>query len=95
MISELMISDMKDQLDSAQYANQKGISLQHYLVNMIDRILCDTDNNSKGEITAVIATLFDWKEAFSRQCPKLGIEAFMSYGVRPALIPLLINYLEK
>ena len=35
----------------------------------------DTDNSSEGEATAVIATLYDWKEAFPRQCPKLGIEA--------------------
>ena len=57
-------------------------------------ILSDTDNNSRGEITAVIATLFDWKEAFPRQCPKLGIEAFIKCGDRPALIPVLINYLQ-
>ena len=95
MIAELMVSDMKSHLDISQYANQKGLSLQHYLVNMIDRILSDTDNNSKGEITAVIATLFDWKEAFPRLCPKLGIEAFIKCGVRPALIPLLINYLQE
>ena len=40
---------------------------------MIDKILSDTDNRSKGEVNAVIATLVDWKEAFQRQCPKLGI----------------------
>ena len=73
LIAELMISDISGQLDPSQYANQKGISLQHYLINMINRILSDTDKNSKGEINAVIATLYDWKEAFPRQCPKLGI----------------------
>ena len=49
---------------------------------------------SKGEINAVIATLYDWKEAFPRQCPKLGIEAFIKCGVRSSLIPLLISYLQ-
>jgi hypothetical protein len=68
--------------------------LQHYLINMIDKILSDTDKNSKGEINAVIATLYDWKEAFPRQDPKLGIEAFIKCGVRSSLIPLLINYLQ-
>ena len=94
MIAELMISDVSQELDPAQYANQKGISLQHYLINMINRILSDTDKNSKGEINAVIATLYDWKEAFPRQDPKLGIEAFIKCGVRGSLIPLLINYLQ-
>ena len=64
MIAELMIDYIKNHLDPAQYANQKGISLQHYLINMIDKILSDTDNNSRGEINAVIATLYDWQEAF-------------------------------
>ena len=94
MIAKLMISDISKYLDPSQYANQKGLSLQHYLINMINRILSDTDKNSKGEINAVIATLYDWKEAFPRQCPKLGIEAFIKCGVRSSLIPLLINYLQ-
>ena len=70
------------------------ISLQHYLIKMINQILSDTDNNSKGEVNAVLATLFDWKEAFSRQCPKLGVEAFIKCGVRPSLIPLITNCLQ-
>ena len=94
MIAKLMISDILPNLDPSQYANQKGLSLQHYLINMIDKILSDTDKNSKGEINAVIATLYDWKEAFPRQDPKLGIEAFIKCGVRSSLIPLLINYLQ-
>ena len=94
LIAELIISDMSKKLDPAQFANQKGLSLQHYLIKMIHKILNDLDNNSKGEVTAVLATLIDWKEAFPRQCPKLGIEAFIKCGVRGALIPLLINYLQ-
>ena len=94
MIAEIIISDMAKSLDPAQYANQKGLSLQHYLIKMINKILSDTDNSSKGEVNAVLATLYDWKEAFPRQCPKLGIEAFMKCGVRSSLIPVLINYLQ-
>ena len=86
MVTELIISDMASNLDPSQYANQKGLSLQHYLIKMIDRILSDTDNNSRGEVNAVLATLYDWKEAFPRQCPKLGVEAFMKCGVRNSLI---------
>merc|ERR1712055_523176 len=40
------------------------------------------------------ATMVDWKQAFSRQCPKLGIESFIKNGVRPALIPTLISYFQ-
>ena len=94
MIAELMISDIKEKLDPSQYANQKGVSLQHYLIKMIHVILSDTDNSQKGEANAVIASLIDWKEALPRQCPKLGIQSFMKCGVRSSLIPVLVNYLQ-
>ena len=90
-----MISDMADKLDPAQYGNQKGISIQHYLVNMIHRILSVLDNNSRKDTFAVIASLIDWKDAFPRQCPKLGIESFIKNGVRPSLIPILVNYFQN
>ena len=73
---------------------QKGTSIQHYLLKMIHRILGALDNNSKGDTFAVLATLIDWNSAFPRQCPKLGIESFIQNGVRPALIPVLINYFQ-
>jgi hypothetical protein len=55
-----MISDMAEKLDPAQYGNQKGISIQHYLIKMIHRILTALDNNSKKETFAIIASLIDW-----------------------------------
>ena len=61
---------------------------------MIDRILGAVDGNSKRESCAVLATLVDWKQAFPRQCPKLGVESFIKNGVRPSLIPLLISYFQ-
>ena len=33
-IADLMIRDMKAKLDQTQYANQKGLGIQHYLKNM-------------------------------------------------------------
>ena len=94
LISKLIISDMKKKLDPTQYANQKGLSIQHYLIGFIDRILAALDNNSKNQKCAVLATLVDWKQAFPRQCPKLGIESFLKNGVRPSLIPVLINFFQ-
>ena len=94
LISELIISDMAAKMDPSQYGNKKGVSIQHYLVKMIHRILTALDNNSKGETFAVVASLIDWNNAFPRQCPKLGIESFIKNGVRPSLIPVLINYFQ-
>ena len=56
--SELMVADMKEHIDKSQYGNQKGLSIQHYLVNMIHKILIDAHSNTT-EVTAVLATLID------------------------------------
>ena len=65
------------------------------MIKILDRILQSIDQNSKNNSCAVLATLVDWKQAFPRQCPKLGIQSFIKNGVRPSLIPLLINYFQK
>ena len=95
LVSRLIISDMKGNMDPSQFANQKGLSIQHYLIKFIDRILQALDKNSRTESCAVLATLVDWKQAFPRQCPKLGVESFIRNGVRPALISVLINYFQN
>ena len=82
---------MKEKIDPSQYGNQHGLSIQHYLINMINKILCDLDTR---EVIAVLATFVDWKNAFPNQCPALGIQAFINCGVRPSLIPILINYFQ-
>ena len=94
LLAGLIISDMRLKMDPSQYGNQKGTSIEHYLISMIHRILTAVDNNSRRQIFAVVANLIDWNNAFPRQCPKLGIESFINNGVRPALIPVLINYFQ-
>ena len=63
LISKLIIADMKNNLDPSQYANQPGLSIQHYLVKFIDRILESLDKSPKKESCAILATLVDWKQA--------------------------------
>ena len=95
LIAELMISDMKANLDPSQYGNQKKISIDHYLINMIHRILSALDKKETRKCFAVVANLIDWNNAFPRQCPKLGVESFIKNGVRPSLIPVLVNYFQN
>ena len=95
LIVKLVVQDMKENLDPSQYANQKGLSIQHYLVKFLDRVLSSLDRANRSETTAVIATLVDWKQAFPRQCPKLGIQSFIKNGVRPSLIPLIANFFQN
>ena len=93
IICKMIISDMKPKLDPSQFANQKGLSIQHYLIKMIDQILssCDT----RGESVAVLATMYDWRKAFDKQDPTLGIKSFIKNNVRASLIPLLISYFQE
>ena len=86
---------MKSTFDPSQYANQKGVSTQHYLIKMIDRILQATDRSTKGECVAVLATLVDWKKAYPMLDHTLGIESFVRKGVRPSLIPVIASFLEN
>ena len=85
---------MKIKIDKPQYGNQKGVSIQHYLIKFIDKVLKNLDTNSKGDIFAALVTFVDWKQAINRQDPKLGIESFIANGVRPSLVPALINYFQ-
>ena len=94
IVAEMVISDMKDKLDPSQYGNQKHISIQHYLVRLIHRVLTNVDRNTKGEVKAVLCMFIDWKQAYSRQCHTLGVQSFINNGVRASLIPLLISYFE-
>ena len=78
LISQLIISDMETPMDPAHFGNCKGIFIQHYLIQMKNRILTAVDNNANGEVFAVIANLIDWNNALPRQCPKLGVELFIN-----------------
>ena len=60
IIGEMIIEDMKAKLDRSQYANQKGIGINHYLINMLNRVLEALDKNSKGVVKAVLATFVYW-----------------------------------
>ena len=62
---------------------------------MIHRVVSETDNNSKGEINAVLCMFVDWQQAYSRQCHILGVQSFIDNGVRPSLIPVLISYFQR
>ena len=95
VVCKYLIDDMKQKLDSSQYANQKGLSINHYLIKLVDRVLCALDGSTKGETHAVIASFIDWSKAFDRQDTTLAVLSFLKNGVRPCLIPLLMSFFEN
>ena len=95
IIAEFLIEDMEPKRDRSQYGNEKKISIQHYLIKMLHQILKAVDVNSQSEAFAVIVGMVDWSQAFDRQCHKLGIQSFIDNGVRPSLIPILVNHFQN
>ena len=95
LLSDSIIKDVSQNIDSAQFGNQKGLSTSHYLVKMVHRILTILDSNNQDEKYAVLAHMVDWSKAFDRQDPKLSIESFIRCGVRPTLVPILINFFQE
>ena len=89
LLSETIIEDMVPTLEKSQYGYQKGLSIQHYLVNMVKKILTILDTNNEKEKYAVLEQLIDWTKAFEMQDPKLGILSFMK---RNSIIPIPISY---
>ena len=95
LLAEYMISDMGDRFDKQQYGNEKGMSLNHLLIDMLHKIHSGLDKNSANNKMAAILTMVDWSQAFERQNHKLGIQSFIDNGVRPSLIPVLISFFQE
>ena len=93
-LAEYIADDMQYMRDQSQYGNQKKISIQHYLVNMLHKILTGLDENSVKKSIAVLLQMVDWSQAFDRQSHKLGLESFVKNGVRPSLIPILMSFFQ-
>ena len=94
VIVKYLVNDIKGDLDTSQYANQEGQSINHYLVFMIDTILRALDGSIGGQHKAVLVTLIDWSKAFDRQDATLAVKSFQDNGVRSCLIPILISFFE-
>ena len=93
-ICPYVISDMKATMDPSQFGNLKGVSVQHYLIKMLDRIHNALDG-SNNESTAVLACYADWKQAFNRQDATLVIKSLQRNGVRSSLLPIAMSFFEN
>ena len=91
-LKDWIVEDIYHKLDIGQYGGRVGTGTEHMIVCLLDRILKLLDQHP--DKSAVIAASLDWTAAFDRQDPTLAIKKFIELGVRPSLIPLLINYLS-
>ena len=86
IMASYIVEDMER--DKMQYGNEKGLSINHYLVNMINKILVALDKNNNFDKNAVILSMFDWSGAFENQSHILGLKSFIKNYIRPSLIPI-------
>ena len=77
--------------DRSQYGNPKNISIQHYIANMLHKILTSLHEDDSKNSIGVLLQMINWTQPFDRMSQKLGIESFLRNGVRPSLIPILIS----
>ena len=95
LLSDYIVCDMDPHVDRAQFGNEKGLGISHYLIQMVNKILTILDANNSNEKYAVIMQLIDWSKAFDGQDAKLGVEAFLKLGVRESLIPVLVSFFQN
>ena len=95
ILAEFIAEDMKCSRDKSQYGNQKKIGTQHYLVNMMHKILSSLDEVTQNKSIAVLLQMIDWSQAFDRMSHTLGIQSFVKNGVRPSIIPVLISFFQN
>ena len=94
ILSKYLVEDMDSSADKAQYGNVQGVSVQHYLTKMLHQILLSLDTNNQSQSFAVIMSMIDWSKAFDHQSHILGVQSFIDNGVRPSLIPILLNFFQ-
>ena len=92
-MKEFILEDISENMDISQFGGQKGTGTDHMIVFLLNRVLQLLDTHR--DQSAIIAACIDWAAAFDRQDPTLAIQSFIQIGVRPALIPVLISYLDN
>ena len=95
ILAEYIIEDMEKTRDKAQYGNLKRVSIQHYIIKMLNKVLTSLEGEKNSKPFAVILEMIDWKQAFDRQSHQIGIKSFQKNGVRAGLFPILMSFFQN
>ena len=87
------MQDIEFKLDTSQYGGRKGSGTEHLIVCYVDRVLKLLDSTTAQ--SAVIAAAADFVSAFDKTDPTLTASKFISIGIRPSIIPILISYMTN
>ena len=81
--------------DKRQYGSERGLSVNHYPINMINKILLSVDKNSNTDKYSVLVSMLDASHAFERQSHILGVQSFLDNNIRVSLIPTISNFFQN
>ena len=70
--------------------NNSYVGTEHMILALVDRVLALLDGHP--DKSAVILVGVDWASVFARGDPTTTITKFISLGLCPSLVPLLIDY---
>ena len=87
---ELILEDIKTNLNKTQYGGKKGVGTEHLIVKLIDRIKQLQDNPEK---MAVVLKSYDWAGAYDRLDPTKVTQKCIKIGVRSSIVKILIDFL--
>ena len=87
-ITNWVLEDVSDKIDTQQFGNIKGVSTSHCLVSLLNFLHSGADAiNNFGTVV-----LTDFSKAFDMVDHTLMIEKFIHLGVRGAIVPWLCDF---
>ena len=89
-MAKWLLEDISKHIDSNQFENRKGLSTNHYLIQLLHQIL------ENAELPKTISTLVfsDFSKAFDKIDHNVLVNKLLSMGVRPCLVSWIISFLE-
>jgi hypothetical protein len=86
-----IVADIGAKININQFAGKKGVGTEHMMVMLVDRVLSLLDQPG---MTAVVMGAVDWMGAFDRQDPTKTAIKLINMGLRPSLVPVILEFLE-
>ena len=91
IIKDILIEDIYPNFDVKQYGGKKGMGTEHMVVALMDRVQKLLENNNMR--SAVLMASADWRQAFDRGDPSKTTTKIIALGLRPSIVPILINFM--
>ena len=90
-IAKWTLQDIGPTLDNNQYGNRKNLSTVHCLINVLHNLYLNAETPKSS--SSVVVT--DFSKAFDRIDHSIAITKLINLGVRPSIIPWIMDFLRS